>query len=926
LSKRLAVAVALLATLAVVPATYAQRTTGTLVGTVKDDTGGVLQSVTVTLEGEMIVGSMTTTTSDEGFYRFAALPPGTYEVDFSMPGFAKLHRRGVRVSVGATEEVSVVLKVSRLQEEMTVVGEASVVDTTSNEVNTNYDKDWVRNAPIRRYTFFDLINAAPGVTQSTAGGFSNASSSSFGSSTDENSYQLDGTDFTAPLTGEAWPYPNTDAIEEIEILSLGAPAEYGSLQGAVFNVVTRQGSNEFHGDANLYFQTQDLTGRNTTDEEDGGLPFNRDRFNDLTFQLGGPIIKDRLWFFGSYQYQRDYRSQPGVEPQFPVKEKADRIFFKLNWQINSKNKLMFTYHDDYYDLPFQQTAFTSPSSIQVEYGNNPSPGVTFTSVLSDKTYFEARYSGFYGNDHAKPLNECSTPSFECGPRVNPRFYDLDTGAITGGIYYWYEGEVWKSAVSAKVSHFADDFLGGSHDFKFGVQYNSGGSDYLTGPNDYIYTYTYSDAYGYSYPVGYGYSINPYHYGGNMRSIGVYVDDTFRVNDRLTINLGVRYDNQRASIPSFPIVDADGNPTGETSAAIDELYSWNTFSPRIGFNFKLTKDAKTTLRAHYGRYYRGIVTGEFSAVGPSIPPLFLGNYNFDSGQLEDLELVQDNTNLQVDPGYKNPYTDQFIASLEREVARNMALSFHYVYKRGRNYGAWTDIRGVYEDETLEDPDTGAGIPVKVLVNDPAERLFRLTNPTEMRTTINAFTVQFTKRMADHWQLVTSLVYSEAEGRLASSKSDLESSPRGSVRNDFGQNPNDFVNTDGLLTLDRPWVFKTQLVVELPKGFLVSANYINQSGRPWARTIRTDLGVPTLLLAEKIDGSRRVPRWNILDTRLQWELGLSQRVRLALFADLLNAFNNDANESVASRETGSDGFGQPTIFLDPRRLMLGAKIRF
>ena len=131
------------------------------------------------------------------------------------------------------------------------------MDTTDqHRGRTNYDKDWVRNAPQRRFTFFDLINAAPGVSQTTS---TARARTSFGSGTDENSYQLDGTDFTAPSTGAAWPWPNTDAIEEIEVLSLGAPAEYGGLQGAVFNVVTRQGSNAFHGDANFYYQSQGLT-------------------------------------------------------------------------------------------------------------------------------------------------------------------------------------------------------------------------------------------------------------------------------------------------------------------------------------------------------------------------------------------------------------------------------------------------------------------------------------------------------------------------------------------------------------------------------------------------------------------------------------------------------------------------------------------
>jgi len=172
--------------------------------------------------------------NEKGFYRFAALPPGTYSLTFTLSGFATLNRAGVKVSLGGTNEENVSLKVSALAEELTVSGEAAVVDTQSNQVSTNYDKEWVRNAPIARNTFFDLINAAPGVNQAVAG---DSRSTSLGSSTSDNSYQLDGTDFTAPLTGAAWPWPNTDAIEEIEVLSLGAPAEYGNLQGAVLGAL-----------------------------------------------------------------------------------------------------------------------------------------------------------------------------------------------------------------------------------------------------------------------------------------------------------------------------------------------------------------------------------------------------------------------------------------------------------------------------------------------------------------------------------------------------------------------------------------------------------------------------------------------------------------------------------------------------------------
>ena len=221
-------------------------------------------------------------------------------------------------------------------EEVTVVGEVAVVDTQTNQVSTNYDKDWVRNAPVPRFTFFDLINAAPGVNASATG---SSRSTSLGSGTTDNSYMLDGTDFTAPSTGAAWPWPNTDAIEEIEVLSLGAPAEYGNLQGAVFNVVTRQGSNAFHGDANFYFQNEGLTSRNTTRRaQDDGLPYTAT--STTTPPSSSPAPSSRTSSGSSAPTSTSATTSRPRAPtaEFPARFEADRVFGKLNWQINSKNK------------------------------------------------------------------------------------------------------------------------------------------------------------------------------------------------------------------------------------------------------------------------------------------------------------------------------------------------------------------------------------------------------------------------------------------------------------------------------------------------------------------------------------------------------------------------------------------------------------
>lgn len=908
--------------LAAAPA-RAQRTTGTILGTVTDASGAVLPGVAVQLTGAPIVGAQTTVSNERGLYRFPALPPGLYDLEFTMQGFTKLHRHEVKVPVGGTAEENASLKISQLQEEITVSSEANVVDTTSNQVSTNYDKDWVRNAPVPRFTFFDLINAAPGVNQAVT---NDSRSTSLGAATSESSYQLDGTDFTAPLTGAAWPWPNTDAIEEIEVLSLGAPAEYGNLQGAVFNVVTRQGSNAWHGDANFYFQSDGLTGRNTTDEQDGGVPFHRDKYKDATFQLAGPVVKDKLWFFASYQYQRDFYSPVGTPAEFPQRFEANRVFGKINWQINAKNKVMLAYHDDYYRIPCIDNycnEFTAPSTIKVEHGHNPSPNVTYTGVISDKTYVEARVSGFYGSDHADPLQQGE-------PRVKPRYLDLDTGEITGGIYSWYDGDIWKTAASVKVSHFADKFLGGSHDFKFGVQFNDGGGDYVSGYNDYIRTYSGVPAYAYGY-------LNPGHAAGSTRGAGVYVDDTFRVSDRLTINLGVRYDYGKAFFGSYPLLDVNGNPTGETTAPVDKLFSWNSVSPRIGFNWKLTADGHTVLKAHYGRYYRGIITGEFDDVAPSAPPIvsFSGEYD-EAGNRIGQEIYSDNSQLLIDPNFKNPYTDQFIVGLERELARDLGLSATYIYKRAERYSGWTDVGATYTPVTYSDTEgqgaSGRDITVFRQDSDPSESLFLMTNPDGMFTRFHGVTVQLQKRMSNNWQAVASLVWSKATGRISSSGLGPIDEPTSALVSDarrFGRDPNDFVNTDGRLTYDRPFNAKLQLVYMLPKGFLIGVNYNYQKGRPWARVVQLPselVNRSSQILAEPIDGSRRVGAWNLLDVRFEKEFALGERVRLALLADALNLLNNDANDGIGTRLGTADGFGQPTDFVYPRRLMLGAKLRF
>ncbi len=190
-------------------------------------------------------------------------------------------------------------------------------------------------------------------------------------------------------------------------------------------------------------------------------------------------------------------------------------------------------------------------------------------------------------------------------------------------------------MNAKISHFADNFLGGSHDFKFGVQYNQGGGDYTNGYNDYIYTYG-------GVPL-YGYTQLPFKQNGQMKNIGVFFDDTYRLGDRLTLNLGLRYDHSKASLPDAPVLDAEGNATSTIIPGIDNVFTWNVVSPRIGFSWKLNKSGHSVLKGHYGRYYRGVITGEFDDAAASVSARYLFSGSYDAaGNPIDAELVSDTT--------------------------------------------------------------------------------------------------------------------------------------------------------------------------------------------------------------------------------------------------------------------------------------------
>jgi hypothetical protein len=933
-------AVVVCALVLLAPLVHAQRTTGDLLGVVKDSSGAVLPGVTVSVTGPNIPRAQTAITSENGSYRIANLPPGTYALTFELSGFRTSVLQGLRVSVGAALEQNVGLEIGQMAESVTVVGETPVVDTTSNEVGTTFDKDWVTNAPSRRFGFYDLLAQAPGTVKGGDGTSSGERRTmSFGSSFDENAFQLDGVNVTDNFFSEGFSEPNPDAIDEVEVLSLGAPAEYGNLTGAVYNIVTKQGTNQFHGDASYFFQSNRLTSNNTkdvkfpndkfadacADDPTARCPWTRGDYFEASGQLGGPIVKDRLWFFASYGHQKDQFTRVGVNAKAPgsaINTTKDRVLLKGTWQITPSQRLVGNFHRDKSPSDTGYSFNETPSTAWTRTQTAPTPGLAYTATISNKTLLDVRYSGFYGGVTGYP----SDPG---QPLSQARIFNGETGTISGGNYYWYRYDANRTTATAKLSHHAAQFLGAQQDFHFGVQYNQAGVSGVYGYNDFVYTYLSNGK-----QYGYGNVRQPFSYAAQIRNIGAFIDDSIRLGDRVTLNLGIRGDRSNGFAPSQQELDENAQPTGKTFPRAD-FFTWNTISPRLGVNWKLTADGKTIVKTHWGRYHPQITTGEFAnVIGPNIKPFYQGNYNFATGQVEDLFLTSSSENLRVASDYRSPRTDQFIIGFERELTAKMGLQVDYVRKWGRDFAAWRDTVGTYVqvpivDDSGKDP-TGATINIFRLTSDPGARKFELANSDRSFTDIHAVTANLTKRMT-RWYANAGVTYLRSTGALGGSLRTTTIQQRGALEfNTFGRNPNDFVNLEGRLVGDVGWQGKGQLVVKLPLGLQASASFDAHEGAHRLRTRPIPSSIAgvssTIILLQRRGDLDRLPAVTILDARVQKEFSLGRGARLGVFVDALNLNNENAPQGVVTANVTSSSYQFPTTFVAPRRFMLSGKFSF
>ena len=893
------------------------KDTGAIEGTITDAEKAPLPGVTVTLTSPNLMGTRTALTDGNGQFRFPALPPGTYTVKAEMPGFRTVIQEGVRLTTTTRLAVDMVLQQSAVAEEVTVVGQAPTVDVKSTEsASVTLSNEILRNIPYNQFTA-DIVNLAPGV----------ADNSAYGASQDTGiAYAMDGVNVSDPEGGSAWVFLDHNIIEEAKVMGLGLPAEYGNFTGVIFNLVTKSGGNEFSGHFELDFQGkpgefpnhfwQTVNNHDYADDwPDVTSPINK--LFDVNAHVGGPIRRDKLWFYVGLQYYETWFFPTG----FPEARNyyQPRSFWKLSSQLSPKTNAMFSLEVDTYNGVNRAPFGFSHAEIGAESTvTQKSPEVvgslTMTHILSPKTFFDIKAAYFWGYYYLEP---------KMGRDVNAHF-DINVNKLLGNSYHYYLADRSRLQANASLTHYAEDFIKGDHDFKFGAEIERSAvrSRYgFTGAN---HTY-FVDYQGYYYAGPQGqylaYQYEGYDLNSKYLRIEGFAQDSWQITKRLNISVGLRFSQN----------------WGFVDGVSGSVYKSSRLAPRLGFTFDLLGDKTTILKAHYGQFTEAMLSNAFDRLSPTaFKPYISSMWDINEGQFVEFERTLNTYRLA--PGTKHPYMDQFTVSLERELFKDASLSASFVARRWRNTMGIYDNAAQYEEVDIVVPFTDTPMKVYNLVSGNAHDFvlgnIKTSNPWILLDPYRkywGFEVMFNKRFSNKWQFLASYVYGKATGTIDNGQSD-----------DFGRwndtsNPNFWINGEGNSSSDPTHMVKIQATYVLPFDVNFNAYYHGITGRAWTTRYRTpssllNQGRETVFVERR--GTNHFPMAHGIDVRLEKTFMLSDRYRLGVILDVFNLLNDDTISDWGTRldydwipgaapsTSGHDLYG----FADPRAARVGIRLIF
>ena len=889
--------------------------TATLTGTVVDQSGAVLPGVTVTVTGESLIGGARAAVTDEnGVYRFPALPPGTYSVSAELSGFKPFTQEDVRLQLGQTITVDPRLEVGGLQERITVQGGAPVVDVASSSAQKNITEEMMENIPFTSRFGPGAMLAAPGVNPNNYSAYGSGAQSS-------NAYMIDGVDVSDPEGGTIWLFANHNWIQEVQVIGIGADAEYGGFTGVASNSLFRSGSNMFRGLFETLYENDAMTGTNVSPEvlaENEFLsPGSTEYITDTTFQIGGPIKRDKFWFFTSFQYYRpkttpasyppplpDGYTASGVGPEARL-EKSPRFLFKPTIKLSDNDQLTGFFETDSYTVDGRGAGATVLGDIVATEAtlHQDSPEVAwnanFTRVLSSSSVFDVKYSGFWGYYYLTPYNGLDTPGW----------YDVDEAFYAKNSYYYYNADRVRHQANASLTKYASGFAG-EHNLKFGAEFErSYIKSELGYPGD-MYVFA-------SYGVPYYAVLWDGYLKDNINNrLTAYAQDSWKVGDRFTLNPGVRLDRI----------------TGFNRHLDEQVFATTTLSPRLGFAWDVTGDSKTVVRGHYGWYYDGAKSTYYDPLDPEISDYYGAELDEDLHIVGEPYLTEPGGNRTMDPDIKHPRMRQAFAGVERELIPGLSVGVNGIWRKNDQFidDVIQTPLSEYSTRQLRDPgpdniagnadDGSATVTVYDQLTDPLENQFFITNPEGAYRDYRGVEFTANKRMSNRWQMQGSWLISKIEGNYNNNNNFGNSAEYDEPNVDPRRQP----FREGRLLNDNTHIAKVLGTFRAPWDILASGAFLYTSGQTFTRTVRvtTAQGRPDIFIEPR--GSQRYDAQPRFDFKVEKQFRFGAERRLGVTFEGFNVFNNAAITARGTR-SGSSYF-EPRGLVLPRRFRIGAVYRF
>ncbi len=926
--------------------------TGTIQGRVTDAQGAVLPGVTVTATSPSALGAQTTVTSDTGNYRFPAVPPGVYALSFELSGFNKVQREGIQISLGFTANVNVELQLATLQETVTVSGSSPVIDTSATRIQQNFKLDQLQSIPNGR-DMWALLAVTPSVQMARIDVGGNRA----GTQTGYTAYGFNGQVRvlieginTTEGTGGAGFYFDYASLEEAFLGTTGQSAEMPN-PGVQSQFIARSGSNQFQAEYHVDWYNNTLQGSNIPDSYTTPTAFNnspiRAHSNEITgyydtdINVGGPVKKDKVWWFFTYRDQKNQVKQPNFTFDKTFNTRLWNPVTKWTYQLNQKNKLIAYYQwgqkEQPNRLPFAAYTYTDPGQTYKQSSGSWVYKGEWNSTVSDKLYVEARYGDF---GYYFPLIANSDANFE--------WRDTGRSVVEGANQIWQLDRDRKQYTGA-ATYFLDTGKG-SHTFKMGAEYlkELGWEGYLQqfgGNIDHQYSNGVASQVVFTFPTATDAGKLSAHDKltsiSGLNALGAFVNDTWAIG-RATVNMGVRYDRYHGVLPEqqqlagslaawAPRFPALAGLVGAKTFAKQDLYTWNSPAARIGFIYDLSGNGKTILKANYGLFWHNPGVGVGSNANPNTPDKRAtyqwNDLNGDKRWQPGEEGTQLSASLEgavlLDPKIKDPYSHEASVWVERQVTDTMGIRAGYVYKTeddliqtyqpGRGLDAYKTagvpftfidngldgIRGTADDRNI----SMVGLPSAQASSFPATQVV-MNVPQYGR--YSTYEVSMNRRYSNRWS-----------ANMGGSWTKQENFP-----NNYPQNPNQPGVENRTL-----WNFKATASYDAKGGVRISPVLRHQAGLNYARTgtivAPTGLFVSgTTFYVEPMDANREDNIW-VVDTRIEKSLTVGRaKIRAAL--DLFNITNSHASETI-NRATGTT-YLKPTAILAPFTARLGFRFIF